>query len=587
LRPREHHSFSLEGQPQLEQSHLPESHIMAGTNAPASSSPLNPAAAEFTMPSESTRPATANVNGGANGAPQQQQQQQQEQQNPTVNGQAKMAKQKKPDAQVDRSATAETIAEAGTGAKLTGAQLKKQKAAEKAARRAEKVAEREAQAQQPTVGSSGSKPELQRRLSTGKKEGDASHHKRTGSASGKSLSVRAQATAAVVPQEKPQEGKKVNIFSHLYPKEKRATLAGAGREIHPAVLALGLQLRDYVICGGNARCAAMLLAFKKVIQAYTTPPGVALSRHLTTHLGHQISYLSHARPLSISQGNSIRWLKKLISALDPDLAENEAKQFLCQSIDQFIREKITLADEVIAREASSRIVDGDVILTYAKSSVVEKTLLTAHRQGTQFRVIVVDSRPLFEGKNHARSLIRAGLHVQYCLLNGIADVVADVTKCFLGASAMLGNGRLLSRAGTAMVAMMAKDVAAQVPVIVLSESVKFSAKVALDSVVMNELGEAEALVESEQPETLTSSAPPAPSLPTAATKTSKKGKDEDDSEERRPKGLEGWKEVPNLYLLNLMYDVTPAEYLDMVICELGSLPPVAVPVVNGVQGEDE
>jgi translation initiation factor eIF-2B subunit delta len=30
------------------------------------------------------------------------------------------------------------------------------------------------------------------------------------------------------------------------------------------VLALGLQLRDYVVCGSSARCVATLLAFKRV-----------------------------------------------------------------------------------------------------------------------------------------------------------------------------------------------------------------------------------------------------------------------------------------------------------------------------------
>ena len=29
-----------------------------------------------------------------------------------------------------------------------------------------------------------------------------------------------------------------------------------------------------------------------------------------------------------------------------------------------------------------------------------------------------------------------------------------------------------------------------------------------------------------------------------------------------------------------MYDVTPAEYVDMVITEMGSLPPSAVPIVH-------
>lgn len=579
------------------------------SSAGSGTAPLNPTAAAFKMPSSAD---SSLANGSA------QPEQSKKANVPAAGGVALQGSKKnnsdsKPDA-APRSSTAQDIAEAGAGVKLTGAQLKKQKAAEKAARRADKVAEKGAQALAPP---SASKTEAHRRPSTTKRESDSGpHHKRTLSSTGKSLPIRGglqqqqQSQASAVPEkEKHKDPKRVPMFSHLYPKEKKASLAGAGREIHPAVLSLGLQLRDYVICGGNARCVATLLAFKKVIQGYTTPPGVALSRHLLTHLNHQIAYLRNARPLSMSQGNSIRWLKNLISTQSVDLTDSEAKKDLCQAIDLFIRERITLADEVIAREATARIEGGDVILTYAKSSIVEKTLIAAHRQGKQFKVIVVDSSPMFEGKNHARSLVRAGLKVQYALLSAIADVVDQnsVTKCFLGASAMLGNGSLFSRSGSAMVAIMAKESSKNksrsVPVIVLCETVKFTTKAALDSIVMNEVGDPDALVEVAQPDILSSSGPsPGPANASSSGKGSSgkkqpggaKDRDDgnagDDSDEKNPgggNGLEGWKDQAGLYLLNLMYDVTPAQFLDLVICELGSLPPVAVPVVNGVHGDDQ
>ncbi|KAJ9604319.1 hypothetical protein H2200_011153 [Cladophialophora chaetospira] len=566
---------------------------------------LNPKAAAFSMPAPSA-PVLPNGTASTTG-------------NAVANGNedansSKKSKQLRPDP-APRTTTAQDVAEAGAGVKLTGAALKKQKAAEKAARRAEKVAakgepaaeEKEAQTQ-AQVGASGSKPQVQRRPSATKRESDTgSHHKRT--PSGKGLPIRGipqqqqPPQAAVVEKEKRLETKRVPIFSHLYPKEKRATLSGAGREIHPAVVSLGLQLRDFVICGGNARCVATLLAFKKVIQTYTTPPGVALSRHLLTHLNHQIAYLRNARPLSMSQGNSIRWVKNLISTQPVDATDSEAKSSLCQSIDLFIRERITLADEVIAREATSRIENGDVILTFAKSSIVEKTLLAANRQGKEFTTIVVDSRPMFEGRNLARSLVRAGLKVRYTLLSGLGDILSNhaqgegVTKCFLGASAMLGNGNLLSRAGSAMVAMMAKECAGKnkarvVPVIVLCETVKFTAKAATDSIILNEVADPDALVEADEPATLStpkSAATPAETAKAGKKQGNQKDKDDDESDDKNgsSKGLEGWKDQPNLFLLNLMYDVTPAEFLDLVVCELGSLPPSAVPVVNGVHGDDQ
>ncbi|RMZ75880.1 hypothetical protein DV738_g5228, partial [Chaetothyriales sp. CBS 135597] len=540
--------------------------MMAEEDPTHQSSPLNPTAPPFTMPS-----GTEATNGSS----------------PQPN---------QPKQEQSEKVHAKNAGPAGAGGtNPTGAELKKLKAAEKAARRAEKVAQKgeqtkqEQKQQQHQQGSGqvqqGDKGAVKEKQSSQQGKKEEFHHKRTGSRS-QPLAIRRQSVVA----EKPaildkEEVKHVAIVSHLYPRGPKASLASAGREIHPAVLALGLQLRDYVICGSNARCVAMLLVFKRVIQSYTTPAGVALSRHLTSHLGHQISYINTARTLGVAQGNAIRWLKKLISTLDPDLAEGDAKKILCQSIDAFIREKVVLADEVISKDAGSRIDDGDVVITYGKSSVVEKTLKEAWQDGRRFKTIVVDSRPLFEGKNLARGLISQGLEVEYASLTSLGEVVKGATKCILGASAMLGNGRLQSRSGTAMVALMCKEVA-RCPVIVLCESVKFTGKVALDSVVINELGDVDALVEQDRVRVLTTRVAPTEKQPQPA-KGGKKGKEDEEQEKKAKRGLEGWKEQQNLNLLSLMYDITPSEYIDIVVCELGSLPPSAVPVVNGVHGGDE
>lgn len=577
---------------------------MASSVDPAASSHLNPTASSFGMPAQpKLRDSTAPMA------------------KDDMNGQAKAAKQPKPK-KVDVSSSPgqvithhiqeSAIEKGGDEQKISNKELKLRQKAEKQAKRAAQKATQDGQkSEQPQQQQyQGPSPSERRTSESGKAQSGQgvkitdmiTHHRRTASSSARTLPVRAPGASMAQSKEvevekKAAPEKKVAMFSHLYSKDRRSTLAGVGREIHPAVLTLGIQLRDYIICGGNARCVATLLAFKKVIQSYTTPPFVALPRHLTTHLSHQISYLSTCRPLSTSQGNSIRWLKKLVVELDPKVSDPDARNFLCQSIDLFIREKVTLADEVISREASKKIVDGDVVLVYAKSSVVEKSLLAAHRQGKKFSVVVADSRPLFEGKNLARCLARAGLRVQYCLLTGLGGLSRKVTKCLLGASAMMGNGRLYSRAGTAMVAMMAKDsgatvpgsgAAGNVPVIVLCESVKFSSRVVLDSIVGNELGDAEALVERESDGVVTSATP----LTTpAAASNAKKGKggkaeaDEDgETNTKRNFGLEGWAEQSNFQLLNLMYDVTPAEYLDMVVTELGNIPPSAVSAVNGAWG---
>lgn len=321
--------------------------------------------------------------------------------------------------------------------------------------------------------------------------------------------------------------------------------------------------------------------------------GTSLARHLTTHLSHQITYLSTCRPLSISQGNAIRALKLFISRIDPSVPEAAAKASLCEFIDNFIREKITVADQVIATSAAQKIQDGDVIVTFAGSSIVKQTLLTAHKQGKKFRVSIIDSRPLFEGKNLARALANAGLEVQYTLIHGISHAIKDATKVFLGAHAMTSNGRLYSRVGTALVAMSAKERSGgvEVPVIVCCETVKFTDRVALDSIVVNEIADADELVATNPRQQVTGLPDPA-AASTESTQGGKgssgKGQSGGNAEAgaasslSKPSSspLKDWRDTPNLQLLNIMYDVTPADYVDMVVTEMGSLPPSAVPIVH-------
>lgn len=100
-------------------------------------------------------------------------------------------------------------------------------------------------------------------------------------------------------------------------------------------------------------------------------------------------------------GTAIRYLKYEISLIEMEMDLDEAKQLLLSKIDSFIRDRILLASRVIEQHAVDKINDGDVILTYARSSVVEGVLLEAKRQGKEFSVVVVDSRPLYEGASRA------------------------------------------------------------------------------------------------------------------------------------------------------------------------------------------
>jgi translation initiation factor eIF-2B subunit delta len=457
--------------------------------------------------------------------------------------------------------------------KVSPAELKKQKQAEKQARRA----------QQKSSGPPTSTPQKGPPQREGQKP-QVNQKQAPKENMSRPLPARrwpSQSNAPVIKEqpkkELPKKAKQHGLFfGHLYSQPRQQSVVGATKEVHPAILALGLQYSSYTICGSTARMVAMLLAFKAVIGSYQTPHGTSLARHLTAHhLSPQIDFLRSCRPLSISMGNAIRWLKDVIIKIDPDTPESQAKRDLLSEIDDFIRDRVTAADKLISEHGEKKIEKGDVILTYASSSIVEHTLLRAHKTGIPFTVIVVDSKPLFEGKQLARKLANAGLSVKYFLITGASHAVKQATKVFLGAHAMMSNGRLYSRVGTAIVSMLAH--AASLPIIVLCESVKFTERVALDSIVGNEIAPAEELLSESEREALL---PLKSHLPQSLL--SKLDIKEDDAEKKTDSRdvLKWIDQADNLQFLQILYDVTPAEYINMVITEYGSLPPSSVPVVH-------
>ena len=59
-------------------------------------------------------------------------------------------------------------------------------------------------------------------------------------------------------------------------------------------------------------------------------------------------------------------LRNIIAKSPPSLPEPEAKTSIAEKINEFINTRITLAAEEIAKNAITKIREGDVILTYGR-----------------------------------------------------------------------------------------------------------------------------------------------------------------------------------------------------------------------------
>jgi len=399
--------------------------------------------------------------------------------------------------------------------------------------------------------------------SKGSKIAKKEQHSEKPAVNNKGIPLQKKAKEQIIKRTTTQ--KSVPMFGHLPQFERESSLSlnisfseDDAKKVHPSVLALGLKYGDNVVSGGNSRAVAMLLTFKDFIRDYHTPAGKALSRDLDRALKQQIQFLIDCRPHSITMGNSIKHVRHAIANIPPEMNENDAKTRLYSVIDNFISTHVTMAQDEIVHYAKMKINDGDVILTYGRSHVVEKLLVEAHEDGIKFKVVVVCARTKEdESKELVKSLANHGLECVFVLLTSISYMMGKVTKVFMGAAALLSNGAVLSRSGTAAVAMVAHEM--NKPVLFCAETYKFSERVQLDAITNNELGDPDDLI-----------------LPTSWVL----GKMERSS-------LSDWRDIPSMKLLNLVYDLTSIEHVTMIITEVGMIPATSVPVIVREQNEVE
>jgi translation initiation factor eIF-2B subunit delta len=165
------------------------------------------------------------------------------------------------------------------------------------------------------------------------------------------------------------------------------------------------------------------------------------------------------------------------------------------------------------------------------------------------------SRSTYTGKALLKMLTNTTppIPCTYALLPALPSLMTEVTTVLLGAHSLSSNGAVYSRAGTALVAMMAKG--QSVPVMVCCETYKFSEGVMLDGVGKNELGNVLCDVNSSS---LTYDL----AAPAQFSKLTKGMKDISCS--------------PNLEVLNPLYDLTPPTCITVVVTEVGLIPPSSI-----------
>jgi ribose 1,5-bisphosphate isomerase len=254
----------------------------------------------------------------------------------------------------------------------------------------------------------------------------------------------------------------------------------------------------------------------------------------------QLSYaarlLLQTRPTAVSLPNGIRYVMHRVNqAKGKTTSAAEIKLVAIKAADDFL-ELTRTAIQSIGKIGAKRIRDGDVILTHCNSSAAISVLTTAWRQGKKFRVFATETRPRFQGRLTAQALARVGIPVTLILDDAVRYFMQEVDTVLVGADAITANGALVNKVGTSMVALAAHEV--HVKVFVAAESYKFSPETMIGELV--------------------------------------------EIEERDPAEVISNNELKHLGRIdvrNPSFDVTPPEFIDLIITERGIIPPLGAMLI--------
>ncbi|MBN2110406.1 MAG: ribose 1,5-bisphosphate isomerase [Methanosarcinaceae archaeon] len=234
--------------------------------------------------------------------------------------------------------------------------------------------------------------------------------------------------------------------------------------------------------------------------------------------------LVDTRPTAVSLPNAVALTKRHTATNVPDAIEE-----ISGNAERFIKNAGEALGK-IGRIGAERIRDGDVIMTHCNSHAALSIIKTAFDQGKDISVIATESRPRRQGFITIRELNDHGIPTTLIVDSAVRLTMKKVDLVVVGADSISVNGALINKVGTSQLALAAQE--ARRNVIVAAETYKFSPRTLLGEMVEIE--------------------------------------DRSSDEVIDPQVL---KRLPNVKVSNPAFDVTPAEYIDLIITEVGAFPP--------------
>jgi translation initiation factor 2B subunit (eIF-2B alpha/beta/delta family) len=133
---------------------------------------------------------------------------------------------------------------------------------------------------------------------------------------------------------------------------------------------------------------------------------------------------------------------------------------------------ISLAPKRIAKHLSRVLPSGGRILTLSYSSTVTGVLKELKRRGKRLEVMVMESRPMLEGRRTAQELARAKIRTTLIADAALGEYAKHVDAAVVGADTVYGDGSTVNKLGTFPVAVCCRGL--RKPLFVLTDSSKIT-----------------------------------------------------------------------------------------------------------------
>jgi ribose 1,5-bisphosphate isomerase len=246
-------------------------------------------------------------------------------------------------------------------------------------------------------------------------------------------------------------------------------------------------------------------------------------REFISELQKVVESVSKARITEPALRNALKYVMVRVNLHDNFPTIKEYTQQVCDNYLKQLSEVVKMIADI-----GSEIIDqGDVILTHCHSENVTAILLEAKRRGKKFRVIVTETRPMYQGIMTAKELSKAGIEVTFVVDSAIGFVMKDVKKVLVGCDAIFVDGSIVNKIGTFPIAVMARDFGK--PFYVAGGTYKFATETVMGKVEI--------------------------------------------IEKRNPKEVWDPKELPGVEIVNPAFDITPARFIKDLITEKGMTKP--------------